>query len=74
MISGMVTAFREAVVPLTLVTASGQSVNIDAVIDTGFTGSLTLPASMIAQLGYSFRSRQTIMLGDGSSALSRCAE
>jgi clan AA aspartic protease len=69
MISGTVSANREAVVPLRLITAAGQTVDIDAVVDTGFTGSLTLPGALIGLLGCAFRSRQQIMLGDGSLVL-----
>jgi predicted aspartyl protease len=34
---GEVTAFREAVVRVTLVTESGGEVDVEAVVDTGFT-------------------------------------
>ena len=69
MINGTLTAHREAVVPLQMVDAAGQAVDIDAVVDTGFTGSLTLPIGLIGLLGFAFRSRQQIMLGDGSLVL-----
>lgn len=69
MITGTITANREAVVPLQLVASAGQAVDIDAVVDTGFTGSLTLPLGLIGLLGFAFRSRQQIMLGDGSLVL-----
>jgi clan AA aspartic protease len=68
-ITGTVTANREAVVPVQLVDPTGRAVNIDAVIDTGFTGSLTLPAALIGMLVCAFRNRLQIMLGDGSLVL-----
>jgi clan AA aspartic protease len=68
-ITGTVTPNREAVVPLQLVASGGQAVDVDAVVDTGFTGSLTLPAALIGMLGFAFRNRQQIMLGDGSLVL-----
>ena len=43
MITGMVNAHREATSPLSVPDANGQRHAIDAVIDTGYTGCLTLP-------------------------------
>ena len=43
MIQGVVNAALEAVIPLTLQGPAGQTREIEAVIDTGFSGSLTLP-------------------------------
>lgn len=51
MITGVVTAEREAVIGLKVQGPSGQTQKIQAVIDTGFTGWLTLPPSLIAALG-----------------------
>ncbi len=39
---------------------------IEAVIDTGFNGSLTLPPSLIEALSLPFRRRDRAILGDGS--------
>ena len=39
---------------------------IDAVVDTGFNGSLTLPPIMIASLGLIWRSRGSAILANGS--------
>jgi len=47
--------------------ANGQKLDIDAVIDTGFTGNLTLPPALITALGLSFHSRQQVILGDGQA-------
>ena len=69
MITGTVTAEREAVINLQVCDTSGQQYSIEAVIDTGFTGALTLPSSLITTLGLAFRCRQQILLGDGSLAL-----
>jgi predicted aspartyl protease len=44
MIRGIVNARREAIVPLVVGNASGQRQVIDAVVDTGFNGFLTLPS------------------------------
>lgn len=44
----------------------GQEVQLDAVIDTGFTGFLTLPAQLIADLELPFTAVTRAELGDGS--------
>jgi clan AA aspartic protease len=62
---GRVNAFREAVVSVT-VRGSLAEEEIEAVIDTGFNGSLTLPPSLIEALGLPFRRRDRAILGDGS--------
>ena len=54
MIQGVVNANLEAVVTLTLRGESGQEREIEAVIDTGFNGFLTLPTALVAQLGIPF--------------------
>jgi clan AA aspartic protease len=66
MIIGMVNAHREATISLIVQDANGQGHDIDAVIDTGFTGFLTLPAALIAALGLTWRGYATAVLGDGS--------
>ena len=55
MITGMVNAHREALIPLSVQNANGQARAIDAVIDTGYTGGLTLPSALIAALGLTWR-------------------
>jgi clan AA aspartic protease len=39
---------------------------VDTVIDTGFSGFLTLPSDMIATLGLSWEGRDVATLGDGT--------
>jgi clan AA aspartic protease len=39
---------------------------IDAVIDTGFSGFLTLPSDVITSLGFSWEGRDVATLGDGT--------
>ncbi|WP_197484929.1 clan AA aspartic protease [Phormidesmis priestleyi] len=45
---------------------SKQLKSVRAIIDTGFTGDLTLPRNIIDQLGFTLRGFQRVILGDGS--------
>ncbi len=65
MITGSVNAYRDAVIRLTLLGTKGQTQEIDAVIDTGFNGSLTLPQATIDTLELSWRSRGSSILANG---------
>lgn len=58
MITGVVNVNREAVIRLVVAGPSGQQQEIEAIVDTGFTGFLTLPPALIAALGLSWLSRQ----------------
>ena len=62
MIEGFVNANYEAVVSLSLQGSEGQSREVEAVIDTGYSGSLTLPPSLVAalELPYVFSSSATL--------------
>lgn len=66
MITGIVSAHREAVVRLVIRGTTGQTHEIEAVIDTGFTGFLTLPTSLIHSLGLIWRGQAQAVLGDGN--------
>jgi clan AA aspartic protease len=66
MIRGQVSASRQAVIPLQLSDAGGQTVTVDAVIDTGFDGSVTLPPDLIARLQLPFGMTRFYELGDRS--------
>ena len=54
MIEGVVNAAREAVVTLPLQGPAGQTLEIDAVVDTGFNRFLTLPQAVVTELGLAF--------------------
>jgi clan AA aspartic protease len=68
-ISGSVNTDREAIISLEVLDASGQPHDIEAVIDTGFTGFMTLPPPVINLLGLVLRGHHQVILGDGSVAL-----
>jgi clan AA aspartic protease len=65
MISGTVNADREAALRLQVSGQPGQSQAIEAVVDTGFTGFLTLPLLVIANLGLTRISRGRAILANG---------
>ena len=54
MIQGVVNASHEAVVTLSLQGPDGQVQDIEAVVDTGYSGFLTLPTTLVAELGLPF--------------------
>jgi clan AA aspartic protease len=67
MISGWVNGYLEAVVRLPLRSPQGREEAIEAVVDTGFNGHLTLPPNLIESLGLPFRRLGRAVLGDGSA-------
>ena len=69
MITGHVTAYREAVIPLNVDGPRNRGREINAVVDTGFNGFLTLPASLIQELGLVWRRRGRATLADGSDSV-----
>ncbi len=54
MIQGVVNAAYEAVVTLHLLDPEGRTRDIEAVIDTGYSGFLTLPLGLVDELGLPF--------------------
>ena len=66
MIEGVVNAAHEAVVNLALHGSTGQTRDIEAVIDTGFTGFLTVTPALAEELGLDFRGTSRATLADGS--------
>lgn len=65
MIMGQVAASREAIIPVSLLGTNGQVEMTDALIDTGFTGFVTLPLQRLAQLGFAYEGIIDARLGDG---------
>src|SRR2546425_9455582 len=68
MIRGTVTAEHEAVIRIAVRGTRGRRIELDAVVDTGFTGHLTLPLEIVKRLGLVFAGPTEATLGDGSHA------
>ena len=66
MIAGVVNARHEAVVQLRVRGPAGSELDVDTVIDSGFTASMTLPAMTVAALGLTRQSVGGAVLADGS--------
>jgi clan AA aspartic protease len=66
MITGTVNARHEVVIRVPVRNPAGQELEVEAILDTGFTGSLTLPPSLIASLGLPWRSRSSATLANGN--------
>ncbi|OPF19360.1 clan AA aspartic protease [Microcystis aeruginosa KW] len=69
MMNGIVDQNCEATLRLVVSNESKQRQVIDAVIDTGFTGFLTLPLTVISSLNLRLYSREEGTLGDGSTCI-----
>jgi clan AA aspartic protease len=68
MITGVVRG-REALVQLKIRGPRGRKREFDAVIDTGYNASLSLPSAVIASLGLRWQSFGRGILADGSESL-----
>lgn len=62
-------AGREPIIQIVVRAASGLEHQYEAVVDTGYTGWLTLPPDVVAALGLSWRERGGAILADGNQAL-----
>jgi clan AA aspartic protease len=69
MIYGVVNLRREATLPLVVGNTNKQQKVIDTVIDTGFSGFLSLPTSIITSLDLPWSASDIVTLGDGSETL-----
>lgn len=63
---GTVTADREAMIDLEVSGSDHQAQRIEAIIDTGFNGFLTLPGSLVSGLKLPLVGNRRATLGDGS--------
>ena len=66
MITGGVSRSLEAIVRLPVRDVTDREHEVEAVLDTGFNGGLTLPPSLIASLGLAWRTRTSVVLANGA--------
>jgi clan AA aspartic protease len=66
MLRGSVTSALEAVISLEVRGPLGDQESVQALIDTGFDGFLTLPRQVIARLFLPTRGHRPVILADGS--------
>lgn len=69
MMYGFVNQSCEAIIRVAVGHASAPKQMVDAVIDTGFTGFLSLPLSIVTCLGLPWHFRDFGTLGDGSEVI-----
>jgi clan AA aspartic protease len=69
MITGIVSARREAVLPVVLYDVNGHAQSLNAIVDTGFDDWISLPSAMIVALGLSLSRSGSGVLADGSTAV-----
>jgi clan AA aspartic protease len=67
MIHGYVDANLEPMIQLAVQAETGEACEIDALLDTGFNGFLTLPSALVASLGYPWVCDEEATLADGST-------
>lgn len=70
MVTGKVVGTREAVLRLTVVGSDSQQCEVETIVDTGYTGFLTLPPETITDLNLDWRRKQQTKLADGSKIYS----
>lgn len=63
---GVVVSAREPIIHITLLCPDGSPAEVDAVIDTGCTAELVLPADAVAELGLPFEKMDAAIIADGS--------
>ena len=66
MMIGNVNSRREAIIQFAVLGENNQKKAIKAVIDTGYTGFLTLSSAIITKLGLTWYMQEEGILGDGS--------
>jgi clan AA aspartic protease len=69
MITGIVNADLEAVIRFPIRGPNGQALDVEAIVDTGFNGFLTLPPALVTTLGLPRLGRGRVMLANGSEQI-----
>ena len=65
MIRGRVSGNQQALIAIDIMDGEGQPRSLEVVLDTGFTGYLTLPSESIRRLGLSSVGQRTFELANG---------
>ncbi len=66
MITGQVNPALEATIPMQVIGAQGQSLEVTVVIDTGYNGGLSLPMAIVDALSLPQAASREVTLGDAS--------
>ena len=66
MIEGTVNVDYEAVIALPVRGPAGIEREIEAIVDTGYNGFLTVPSAIVKELGLPFQSRRMARLANGT--------
>jgi clan AA aspartic protease len=69
MMMGNVNSRREAIIQFVVIGENNQQQGVKAIIDTGYTGFLTLPSAIITTLGLTWFMQEEGILGDGSMCM-----
>jgi clan AA aspartic protease len=69
MMNGVVNLLREATLTVVVSNSNRQLQSISTVIDTGFSGFLSLPSAIITTLDLPWSASDIVTLGDGSETL-----
>jgi predicted aspartyl protease len=67
MMTGSITADREAALSMIVRGPHGQEEHVESIIGTGFNGFMVLPAPLGATLGLPYYTRTMATLADGTS-------
>jgi clan AA aspartic protease len=66
MLRGSVNDLRQPMVRIVVRGPQGQEQTVEAMVDTGFNGTLLLPPAIASALRLPFHSSRTVLLADGS--------
>ena len=69
MMTGQVTENREAVIELEIIGSEQRREKVEAVIDTGFNGYLTLSSDVVSRLKLQLAGNRRATLGDGHTVV-----
>ena len=69
MITGRVSANREAIIELEIVGSNRRNETIEVAIDTGFDGYLALPRNIVKRLKLQLAENRRATLGDGNTVV-----